>query len=708
MTTTTRRPPTTFSPLGVSGAIFKWRSLKTRVTVFTLTFFLIGIWSLALYSSYTLHRDMEQTLGEQQFSTVSIMAADINAELGDRLRSLEKIAARITPAMLGNAATMQSFLEERVILQSLFNGGTVYRLDGTAIAEVPFSAGRVGINYADRDYIVGTLREGKATIGKPYLSMSKKFPEFVMAVPIRDTQGKAIGALAVVIDLGKPNFLDKVTKYRYGKSGGYFLVAPQYRLIVTASDKSRIMQQFPAPGVNPALDRFIQGYEGFDVYVNPLGLEVLASGKSIPVAGWVMGAVLPTAEAFAPVHAMQQRILIATIFLTLLVGGLTWWMLKRQLAPIFTTIKTLATLSDIDQHPQPLPIIRQDEIGKLIGSFNRMLETLGQREEALRESETSSRTLIENSFDVIFTLNSEGTFLLVSTAWERHFGYPVSEVIGKNFALFVHPDDVGPCAEYLKAVLGTGQSGVSPEYRVKHANGSWRWFITNGSPYVDPKGNPQFMGTGRDITDRKRAAEALRETNAYLENLINYANAPIIVWDPQFRITRFNHAFEFLTGRNEAEVLGKSLELLFPSALVEDSMALIRKTMTGKRWETVEIKILHCDESVHTLLWNSATLFAPDGQTPIATIAQGHDITKRKLAEEALEEERRQLQQALDEVRTLRGIVPICSYCKKIRDDEGYWNQVEQYVSKHTEAQFSHGICPACLEREMKTIKGET
>ena len=72
-----------------------------------------------------------------------------------------------------------------------------------------------------------------------------------------------------------------------------------------------------------------------------------------------------------------------------------------------------------------------------------------------------------------------------------------------------------------------------------------------------------------------------------------------------------------------------------------------------------------------------------------------------------LEEEHRRLQQALDEVRTLRGIVPICAYCKKIRDDAGYWSQVEKYVSDHTEAKFSHGICPACFEREMKGIEEE-
>ncbi|MHB8091437.1 MAG: GAF domain-containing protein [Syntrophales bacterium] len=97
----------------------------------------------------------------------------------------------------------------------------------------------------------------------------------------------------------------------------------------------------------------------------------------------------------------------------------------------------------------------------------------------------------------------------------------------------------------------------------------------------------------------------------------------------------------------------------------------------------------------------------------VATVAYLADVTwhivEQKRAEEALEEERRRLQQALDEVKTLRGIVPICANCKKIRDDKGYWNQVEKYVSDHTEAQFSHGICPDCVQKlypELKHVKG--
>ena len=88
----------------------------------------------------------------------------------------------------------------------------------------------------------------------------------------------------------------------------------------------------------------------------------------------------------------------------------------------------------------------------------------------------------------------------------------------------------------------------------------------------------------------------------------------------------------------------------------------------------------------------------------VLALSNARNYEQKEIARKSLQEEHRQLQQAFDEIRTLRGIVPICAYCKKIRDDEGYWNQVEQYVSAHTDAKFSHGICPACFENEMKEI----
>ena len=96
-------------------------------------------------------------------------------------------------------------------------------------------------------------------------------------------------------------------------------------------------------------------------------------------------------------------------------------------------------------------------------------------------------------------------------------------------------------------------------------------------------------------------------------------------------------------------------------------------------------------------------------------IARVHSMVRIKRAEDALREKEKEqqklisdLQEALAEIKTLKGFIPICASCKKIRDDEGYWNQLEAYISKHTDAVFSHGICPECAEKYREEIKGLT
>lgn len=122
----------------------------------------------------------------------------------------------------------------------------------------------------------------------------------------------------------------------------------------------------------------------------------------------------------------------------------------------------------------------------------------------------------------------------------------------------------------------------------------------------------------------------LRETRDYLENLLNHANAPIIVWDPSFRITRFNHAFERLTGYAVHEVVGRKLHMLFPEASRDESLKKIACTLNGEFGESVEIPILCKDGGSRIVVWNWANIHAEDRNTVLATIAQGQDITERK------------------------------------------------------------------------------
>lgn len=255
-------------------------------------------------------------------------------------------------------------------------------------------------------------------------------------------------------------------------------------------------------------------------------------------------------------------------------------------------------------------------------------------ERALQRSEENYRALVENINDAIFKLDTKGCFTYVSPAMEQISGYKMEEIVGHPFTSFVHPDDVAS----LKSCLECLKSGpVEPyEFRIRdkkgiciHVRMSTRILTENGQPNG-------FIGVLADITNRKQAEEKLRETRDYLENLIDYANAPIIVWDPKFRITRFNHAFEHLTGLKADQVLGKSLHILFADGSRNESIDHIKRTLSGERWETVEIPIKRKDGDVRIVLWNSANVYDKDGTTVIATIAQGQDITEQKQAQEQI------------------------------------------------------------------------
>ncbi len=159
--------------------------------------------------------------------------------------------------------------------------------------------------------------------------------------------------------------------------------------------------------------------------------------------------------------------------------------------------------------------------------------------------------------------------------------------------------------------------------------------------YLQKGGEPrsQFAELSNKIryaVTRRQAEEALHDTTEHLHNLFFYANAPIMAWDPDYHITRFNPALEHLSGRSEKEVQGKTLDFLFPDTSREASMALIEKALKGERWETVEIPILTKDGTIRIVIWNSANILDPKGRI-VSTIAQGIDITERKQTEIALQ-----------------------------------------------------------------------
>jgi PAS domain S-box-containing protein len=265
-----------------------------------------------------------------------------------------------------------------------------------------------------------------------------------------------------------------------------------------------------------------------------------------------------------------------------------------------------------------------------------------KNENALRESEERFKAMAEVSPVGMGVVGfKDGNFLYINPAYEQYFGYAKDELLSKK-----SPDifwDIKD-REIIYKKLEENSFVSNFEVKLKRKDGSSFWSMSSIKP-IKFMNKPALLGTFIDITDRKRAEKELRSTKDYLENLINYANAPIIVWNPDTRIQLFNHAFEHLTGYASSEVEGKKLDMLFPEASLKESNAKIIDALT-ENWKTIEIPILTKDKEIRIVLWNSANIYDIDKKTVLSTIAQGNDITERINAEQNVKDRTKDLEVA--------------------------------------------------------------
>jgi PAS domain S-box-containing protein len=163
--------------------------------------------------------------------------------------------------------------------------------------------------------------------------------------------------------------------------------------------------------------------------------------------------------------------------------------------------------------------------------------------------------------------------------------------------------------------------------------------------------------------------------------------------------SRLSPSWERTLGFTREELMSKPfIEFVHPDDR-ERTLKQNREVRSGGHALSFENRYLCKDGSYRWFLWNAA---ADSPHKVIYSVAR--DITERKRAEAERERLVQELQTALAEVKTLQEILPMCSYCRKIRNDENYWQTVETYISHHTNSRVSHSICPTCYESEVKPL----
>ncbi len=209
--------------------------------------------------------------------------------------------------------------------------------------------------------------------------------------------------------------------------------------------------------------------------------------------------------------------------------------------------------------------------------------------------------------------------------------------IGRKFPVFVSNSDIAAFNLFLRKAFMSGKK-ESCEMSLDREGGQEEivikieGIVSTGPDSKTPVCNAALI----DITRQRIAEKDLLKTTHYLEALLDFANSPIVVWDSDITITRFNHAFERLTGRPAETVIGKPFAMLIPEAYRTSTLEFIRSSR-GKNFEGIEIPISSLDNGTRILLWSGAVIAGRNGDGA-STIAQGQDITERKLAEQELME----------------------------------------------------------------------
>jgi PAS domain S-box-containing protein len=202
-----------------------------------------------------------------------------------------------------------------------------------------------------------------------------------------------------------------------------------------------------------------------------------------------------------------------------------------------------------------------------------------------------------------------------------------------------------------------------------------------------------FKSISRPGAAEDLAKESVDDALNIVVEAVNSSIGGIIITDLEGSIRFANPAFCKMFDYELDEVIGKNAAELFSDGNIEKLVDVL--SIIDTKINRTEEFIVENKDCISFFVEVSASSVTSASGERIGRMASFIDITKRKMLEAGLQ---KKLQDALQQIKILRGVLPICASCKKIRDDRGGWNRLEDYIKEHSEAVFTHGICPDCAK----------
>ncbi|MBI3087176.1 MAG: PAS domain S-box protein, partial [candidate division NC10 bacterium] len=283
--------------------------------------------------------------------------------------------------------------------------------------------------------------------------------------------------------------------------------------------------------------------------------------------------------------------------------------------------------------------------GGAISHFIAILQDITARKEtdaALRGSEEKFRNLVEKTSDWVWEINERGVYTYCSPRIREILGYAPEEVLGKTPFDLMPAEEANRVAELFAPISGAREPFALLDNVNLHKDGHRVTLETSATPIVDSQGVFRgYRGIDRDITERKRAEEALREANETLQALVRASPLAIMAVDPAGNVKTWNAAAERIFGWSEAEVLGRPLPTV-PEEKQEEFLALRQQVLQGESFAGVEVRRQKRDGSPIDVSLSTAPVRDASGNF-VGIMGVVTDITERKRMVEALVRRTRQL-----------------------------------------------------------------
>ena len=439
------------------------------VVVFLLV--LAAVASLALATLSVAERGMRDVTGRQQYVSLASAAVFIDEELDTKRNVLRAIADSLAASGAHDGAGLQRFLDAQTVLGKEFYTAGVAAADGSLLASMGPVKPQAGMNLKGRPYFDQTLATRRSVISAPLNGSISGMPIVVVTQPVFDAQGAVRYVLAASVNLRQPDFLGRLGALKPG-AGGYLYIMTSEGVIVEHPDKSRIMQHIDAHGpISEPTRRAMQGFEGWLTGTTTQGVDALFAYHRIAATGWILASVYPMSDAFAPLHAIRSKILLAAVLLAALAGLAGWRVVLRLLQPLERLRRQVHQIRRQRLGIEALQIERRDEIGDLSRDFYSLVAEREIAEAQTRDSERRLKLLTDHVPVVIVYIDREHRYQFINATFEKWFGrsrkesmmQSIREVLGEEAyqlrEAYLRRAFSGEEVEYEFTIDGEGEAG---------------------------------------------------------------------------------------------------------------------------------------------------------------------------------------------------------------------------------------------------------